>query len=135
MDETPEDNWETVRLINRMGSLESNGRPAEFTVTPMQNVPLGRIRSKSLNHEMLDASQLAVYYACYFHLMKITRRNALKDSKGNLLRRTLVATSLSLGSWRLFGLIEGICKKRGVDVEKVRRYGLEQPETVRVIAR
>jgi radical SAM superfamily enzyme YgiQ (UPF0313 family) len=134
-DETPEDNWETVRLVNRMSELEVNGRPAEFTVTPMQNVPLGTIKSRRFTYEMLDVSQLAVYYACYYHLMKITRRNAVKDSKGNLLRRTLVATSLSLGSWRLMGIVESICKRGGVDVEKVKRYGLEEREALRVIAR
>jgi radical SAM superfamily enzyme YgiQ (UPF0313 family) len=101
LDETPEDNWETVRLVNRIGALEVNGRPAEFTVTPMQNVPLGTIKSRQLSYEALDPSQLAVYYACYYHLMKITSRNAMKDSSGNPLKRMLVATSLGLGSWRL----------------------------------
>ena len=134
MDETPEDNWETVRLVNRMGALEVGGRPAEFTITPMQNVSLGTIKSRGINHEMLDASQLAVYYACYFQLMKITARNAVKDSSGNPLKRAIVATALSLGSWRLLGLIENICKRRGVDVEKVKRYGLEQRESIRVDA-
>ena len=133
-DETPEDNWETVRLVNRMGALEVGGRPAEFTITPMQNVPLGTIKSKVMNHEMLDASQLAVYYACYLHLMRITARNALKDSHGNPLKRAIVGTALSLGSRRLLGLIEGICKKRGVDLERVKRYGLEQKESVQVSA-
>jgi hypothetical protein len=31
--------------------------------------------------------------------------------------------------------VENICKRRGVDVEKVKRYGLEQQEPLRVIAR
>jgi radical SAM superfamily enzyme YgiQ (UPF0313 family) len=39
--ETPEDNWETVALINRMSNSEvDEGRPFEFTITPMQNVPV-----------------------------------------------------------------------------------------------
>ncbi|MGD0477893.1 MAG: radical SAM protein [Nitrososphaerales archaeon] len=134
MEETPEDNWETVKLVNRMGALQVDGRPAEFTITPMQNMPLGTIKSTVVNYKMLDASQLAVYYACYLHLMRITARNALKDSSGNPLKRVLVATALGLGSWRLLGLIEDICKKRGVDLEKVKRYGLEQQESIRVNA-
>ncbi len=132
MDETPEDNWETVRLVNRMGALEVGGRPAEFTITPMQNIPLGTIKGKEGNREILDASQLAVYYACYFQLMRTVARNAMKDSSGNPLKRAVVTTALSLGSWRLLGLIENICKRRGVDLEKVKRYGLEQRENVRL---
>src|SRR5208337_1224873 len=57
-----------------------------------------------------------------------------EDSSGNPLKRAILATALSLGSWRLLGLIENICKRRGVDVEKVKRYGLEQRESIRVNA-
>jgi hypothetical protein len=134
MDETPEDNWETVRLVNRLGALEVRGRPAEFTITPMQNVSLGTIKSRGVNHEMLDVAQLAVYYACYFQLMKTATRNAVRDSSGNPVKRAVIGTALSLGSWRLLGLIENICRRRGVDVEKVKRYGLEQRESIRVNA-
>ncbi|MGD0318649.1 MAG: radical SAM protein [Nitrososphaerales archaeon] len=134
MDETPEDNWETIRLVNRMGALEVRGRPAEFTITPMQNISLGTIKSRRVGHVVLDASQLAVYYACYLQLVRTTARNALKDSSGNLFKRAVVASALSLGSWRLLGLIENICKRRGVDLEKVKRYGLEQRESIRVNA-
>jgi radical SAM superfamily enzyme YgiQ (UPF0313 family) len=134
MDETPEDNWETVRLVNRMGALNVGGRPAEFTITPMQNISLGTIKSRGINQVMLDASQLAVYYACYLQLMRTTARNALKDSSGNPLKRAILATALSLGSWRLLGLIENMCKRRGVDLEKVKRHGLEQRESIRLNA-
>jgi radical SAM superfamily enzyme YgiQ (UPF0313 family) len=134
MDETSEDNWETVRLVNRMGALKVGGRPAEFTITPMQNIPLGTIKGRGVSHHTLDASQLAVYYACYAQLMRTTARNALKDSHGSPLKRAAVATALRLGSWRLLGLIENICKRRGVDLEKVRRHGLEQRESIRLNA-
>ena len=43
--ETDEDNWDTVALINRLSNSYVDGRPFEFTVTPMLNVPLGRIKS------------------------------------------------------------------------------------------
>ncbi len=54
--ETPEDNWETVALVNRMSRSEVDGRPFEFTITPMQNVPLGHIRSKKWSSMRLDES-------------------------------------------------------------------------------
>ena len=134
MDETPEDNWETVRLVNRMGALEVRGRPAEFTITPMQNIPLGTIKSQEVDKQMLDVSQLAVYYACYLQLMRTAARDALKDTTGNPLKRAMLATALSLGSWRLLGLIENICKQRGVDLEKVKRHGLEQRASIQLSA-
>jgi len=124
-DETPEDNWETVALVNRLSEMSVDGRPSEFTVTPMQNVPLGRIKSRNLSHEMLDESQLAVYYACYRHLAKVVKRDAVKDSKGNPAARAGMFFILNLGSWGLLHTIERICVKHGVDIEKVKRYGLK----------
>ncbi len=134
MEETDEDNWETVALINRLSNMEVEGRPSEFTVTPMQNMPLGRIKSKDYSPEMLTQAQLAVYYASYRHLMKMAQRDAMKDSKGNIVKRTAIASILNVGAWALLYFIERICKKKGLDIEKVKRYGLEG-EKVYVYAR
>ncbi|MDG6951463.1 MAG: B12-binding domain-containing radical SAM protein [Nitrososphaerota archaeon] len=123
-DETDEDNWDTVAMINRISSMTVDGRPSEFTVTPMQNVPLGLIKGSHLSSELLTKSQLAVYYASYRHLVKMVLRDSVRDSEGNLLKRMLVSLSLDLGGYALFQVIERICKKRGVDVEKVKNYGL-----------
>jgi radical SAM superfamily enzyme YgiQ (UPF0313 family) len=125
MDETPEDNWETVAMVNRLSEMEfTGGRPLEFTATPMQNVALGLIKSKSYGAHMLDESQLAVYYACYRHLTKMIRRDGVRDSKGNAARRAAMSTVLNLGGWGLLHYIEGICRKRNLDLERVKRYGL-----------
>lgn len=123
-DETPEDNWETVALINGLSAMAVDGRPSEFTVTPLQNVPLGRIKSKNLSHDMLDESQLAVYYACYRHLAKVVRRDAVRDSKGNPGSRAAMFAILNLGSWALLHMVERICVKHGVDIDKAKTYGL-----------
>jgi radical SAM superfamily enzyme YgiQ (UPF0313 family) len=123
--ETPEDNWETVAMVNRLSAMDVGSLHSEFTVTPMQNVPLGRIKSKSWDSDMLDEAQLAVYYACYRHLAKMVRRDAIRETRGNLLRRTGMFTSLNLGGWGLLHLIERKCEKRGIDVEKIKRWGLE----------
>jgi radical SAM superfamily enzyme YgiQ (UPF0313 family) len=135
MDETVEDNWETVAMINRMSEMEVDGRPSEFTVTPMQNVPLGLIKSKKFSSELLDESQLAVYYASYRHLAKMTLRDSMRDSKGNIVKRTVVSSILDIGSYGLLHIIESICRRRGLDVEKVKRFGLEGGMRVSVVAR
>ena len=112
-------------MVNRLSEMEfAGGRPTEFSATPMQNVALGLIKSKSYSAQMLDESQLAVYYACYRHLAKMIRRDAVRDSKGNTVRRAAMSTTLNLGGWGLLHFIEGICKNRGLDLEKVKRYGL-----------
>jgi radical SAM superfamily enzyme YgiQ (UPF0313 family) len=125
MDETQDDNWETVAMVNRLSEMEySSGHQSEFTATPMQNVALGRIKNKSYNVDMLDESQLAVYYACYRHLAKMIRRDGMRDSKGDAVRRSVMSATVNLGGWGLLHYIEGICKKRNLDLEKVKRYGL-----------
>lgn len=123
--EEPEDNWETVALINRLSNSElDNGRPFEFTITPMQNVPLGMINNKEFKLNTLDKSQLAVYYASYRHLARMAARNAVIESSGNTLTRYLTAALISFGGRLMLAAVSAICRKRGLDLGKVARYGL-----------
>jgi radical SAM superfamily enzyme YgiQ (UPF0313 family) len=128
--EAPEDNWDTVALVNKLSNMEVDGRPSEFTITPMQNVPLGLIKTKRFSPSLLDESQLAVYYACYRHLAKIARRDSFRDASGNIARRAMVASMIYIGSIGFLRIVENICKKKGVDVEMVKRHGLEPQQTV-----
>jgi radical SAM superfamily enzyme YgiQ (UPF0313 family) len=123
-DETPEDNWDTVELINKLSTATVNGRELEFTVTPMQNVSLGLLKSRGLTSSMLDKSQLAVYYACYRHLAKMVMRIGFHSSSGDPFTRAVTTTILLAGGLTLLKYIEQLCKKRGLDPEKVKRYGL-----------
>ncbi len=124
--ETPEDNWETVALINRMSNSRlGNGHPFEFTITPMQNVPLGLLKSRDFSSLKLDESQLAVYYACYRHLAKIAARDARRASDdANALVRTVAGGLIGLGGWAMFRVVSGVCKKGGLDLDKAATYGL-----------
>lgn len=133
--ETPEDNWETVALINTLSNSEVDGRPFEFTVTPMQNVPLGHLKSRKVSTDMLDESQLAVYYASYRHLAKMASRNAMRDSSGMLVSRSVMALMIKFGGKVMLNLIERICKKRGMNITKVQRFGLEEKLPTIVVAR
>jgi radical SAM superfamily enzyme YgiQ (UPF0313 family) len=122
--EIPEDNWDTVALINSMSNSTVDGRPFEFTVTPMQNVPLGRIKSRSFSSIKPNESQLAVYYACYRHLAKMTARNTSRKVNGrNPVSRLATASLLAIGGWVMFETISRICEKGGLDLTKAARYG------------
>ncbi|MDG6907667.1 MAG: B12-binding domain-containing radical SAM protein [Nitrososphaerota archaeon] len=126
--ESEEDNWETVALINRMSNSElDDGRPFEFTITPMQNVPLGLIKRRGFaGTQLLSESQLAVYYASYRHLEKLARRNALSDAKGNPFSRLGTAFLIGSGGWAMLRVVSAMCKKAGLDVDKAARHGLDE---------
>lgn len=121
--ETPEDNWETVALINWLSNSEVEDRPFEFTVTPMQNVPLGLIKSRKFTRLTLDESQLAVYYASYRHLLKVAIRDSVRDSRGNPLTKLGVASIISLGAYLMYRVVRAICRRQGLDTDKVDSYG------------
>jgi len=123
-DESDEDNWETVALINRLSnSVYDGGKPFEFTVTPLLNVPLGRIKSKGMD-ATLSQSMLAVYVASYRHLAKMARRNAWKDSAGNPAIKMGTASIIGIGGTLMDGAVGRIAAKNGVDLEKVKNWGV-----------
>ena len=125
--ETPEDNWETVSLINRMSaSTLTDGRRFEFTITPMQHVPLGLLKSRDFSSLKLDRSQLAVYYAAYRHLAKIAWRDATSaSSEQNPVTKYVTGGMMALGARAMLRVVKIRCLRRGLDIEKVARYGLE----------
>lgn len=132
--ETDEDNWETVSLINRLSESYANDRPFEFTVTPMQNVPLGMIKSRRFRTEMLSKAQLAVYYASYRHLAKMASRDAYTEGEGNIFSRFAASSLIALGGWAMLRVVEAICKKHNVDIERVKSYGLNGHKRIETIA-
>lgn len=127
--ETSDDNWETVALINKLStSTLENGTPLEFTVTPMQHVPLGRLKSRTFASLRLDTSQLAVYYASYRHLAKVALRNASRaSSDSGVASRYVTGALIGMGAWAMFQTVRRVCKKGGLDLERVERHGLSEP--------
>ncbi len=128
--ETPEDNWDTVALINQLSNSEVDGRPFEFTITPMQNVPLGLLKNRDFASLSLDKSQLAVYYASYKHLAKVAARDAFESGRNgrdrNIFSKFGTGALLGLGGKAMLRVIGSICKKRGLDLEKAAYYGLDR---------
>ena len=129
-DETDEDNWETVALINRLSNSEVEGRPFEFTVTPMQNVPLGLLKKREFSAIKLTKAQLAVYYASYRHLAKMAARDAYSEGSGNLLTRFGASSLIRFGGRVMLSFVEAICRRNGLDVEKVKNYGLNGSKSI-----
>ncbi|MEM3227393.1 MAG: radical SAM protein [Candidatus Micrarchaeaceae archaeon] len=122
--ETEEDNWDTVALINRLSFSKVDHMPFEFTVTPLYNMPLGRIKSKSFDAP-LTQSMLAVYYASYRHLAKMARRDAFKAMNNrNLALKYSVGSLISLGGSVMLEFVERVAKKHGVDIDKAKTYGI-----------
>ncbi len=121
-------------MVNRLSNSYAGNRPFEFTVTPLVNVPLGRIKSRSLNTELLTADQLAVYYASYRHLAKIASRDGFRDSHGNIFARLGTGAIISGGGYLMMKFVESMAKKKGVDIEKVKRWGMDQKKEIRSLA-
>lgn len=119
--ETPEDNWETVEMTNRMSNSEVEGRPFEFSITPVQNVPLGLLKSKQFSQLKPNESQMAVYYACYKHLAKLAARNLQIRNGTNRLLKIGTASIIAFGGWLMYEYVKRICRKSGVDTDKIDR--------------
>ncbi|MGP6220307.1 B12-binding domain-containing radical SAM protein [Caldiplasma sukawensis] len=133
-EETPEDNWQTIEMINRLSNSYSEGRPFEFTVTPLVNVPLGRIKSRNLNTDLLTKDMYAVYYASYRHLAKMARRDGFRDTHGNVFARVGTGSIISGGGYLMMKFIERRARKAGVDIEKVKRYGIENIKEITTLS-
>ncbi|MGC8568226.1 MAG: B12-binding domain-containing radical SAM protein [Candidatus Micrarchaeia archaeon] len=131
--ETDEDNWDTIALVNKLSNSYVDGKPFEFTVTPMLNVPMGRIKSRKLNTDMLNPVMLGVYYATYRHLAKIASRDVGMEARGNALVRGSLATTLYIGSRLMLKFLDHMMKKKGVDVDKVKNYGIEHNKHIESI--
>ncbi len=128
--ETPEDNWETVALINQMSDSEVDGRPFEFTITPMQNVPLGLTKNREFASVTLDESQLAVYYASYRHLAKLASRDAFARGRSgrdpSIISKLGTGALIGLGGKAMLRVVSSICRKRGLNLERAATYGLDR---------
>ena len=123
-DELAEDNWDTVALINWLSDSRVNGRPFEFSVTPVQNVPLGLLKSRNYARLTLDKSQLAVYYASYKHVAKEAIRNLGGRYNWKHFAQLGAGGMVAFGGWLTYTYFKQICKKRGLDTDKVDKVSL-----------
>jgi radical SAM superfamily enzyme YgiQ (UPF0313 family) len=118
-DETPEDSWETIQLINE---LEKEQPDAMFTTTALTFVPIGLLEKSeffNIGNEM-NPAQLGVLYKTWQHnfkygiqkfMTKTARNGSIKSKMFNLLARSLGGVPL--------GAMEKYARRRGPEHERI----------------
>ena len=127
-DETPEDSWETIRLISE---LEREQPDAMFTVTPLTFVPIGLLEKSEffdIGNEM-NAAQLGVMYKTWQHnfkygikkfMTKTAKNGSLKSGVFNLIARTL--GNVPLGAMERYAIRQGGEHERVIEKIKVKYW-------------
>lgn len=118
-DETPEDAWETIRILSE---LEREQPDAMFTATPLTFVPIGLLEKSEffdIGNEM-DPAQLGVMYKTWQHnfkygIQKFMNRtgqnNSITKNFFNMMARTLGGVPLSA--------MEKFARRKGREHERV----------------
>ena len=117
-DETPEDSWETIRLIHE---LENEQPDSKFTVTPLTFVPIGLLEKSAFFDigNSIDAPKLGVMYKTWQHnfkhgiqkfMRKVGRENPIKNLFFAALARSLGGVPL--------GAMERYARKKGPEHER-----------------
>ncbi|MGB6626731.1 MAG: radical SAM protein [Nitrososphaeraceae archaeon] len=118
-DETPEDSWETIRLIHE---LEVEQPESKFTVTPLTFVPIGLLEKSEFFDigSTMDPAKLGVMYKTWQHnfrygiqkfMHKVGRNNRIKNLFFAALARTLGGVPLTS--------MERFARQKGPEHEKV----------------
>jgi len=118
-DETPEDSWETIRLIHE---LEVEQPESKFTVTPLTFVPIGLLEKSEFFDigSTMDPAKLGVMYKTWQHnfrygiqkfMRKVGRNNPIKNLFFAALARTLGGVPLTS--------MERFARQKGPEHEKV----------------
>ncbi|MEK6877905.1 MAG: radical SAM protein [Thermoproteota archaeon] len=118
-DETDEDAWETIRLINE---LEREQPDAMFTTTPLTFVPIGLLEKSEffdIGNEMTSA-QLGVMYKTWQHNFKYGIKKFMNKTgnKGTFRRKAFTTLASTLGGVPL-GAMERYARRKGREHEKV----------------
>ena len=118
-DETPEDGWETIRLISE---LEQEQPDSMFTATPLTFIPIGLLE-KSEFYDMgndSDPTQLAVMYKTWQHNFKygIKKFMSKTGQRGSIRRTAFNGLARTLGGVPL-GAMERYARRKGGEHERI----------------
>ena len=117
-DETPEDSWETIRVINE---LEREQPDSMFTITPLTFVPIGLLEKSDFFHigTELSPAQLGVMYKTWQHNFKYgIKKFMLKTGKLGVQKYIFNILARSLGGIPL-GEMERYARRQGPEHERV----------------
>ena len=117
-DETPEDSWETIRVINE---LEREQPDSMFTVTPLTFVPIGLLEKSDFFHigTEMSPAQLGVMYKTWHHNFKYgIKKFMTKTGKLGVQKYIFNILARSLGGIPL-GEMERYARRRGPEHERV----------------
>ena len=117
-DETPEDSWETIRIIHE---VEQEQPDSMFTTTPLTFVPIGLLEKSdffNIGNEM-DPAQLGVMYKTWQHNFKYGIQKFMTRTGGRGPQRYLFnMIARSLGGVPL-GAMERYARRKGREHELV----------------
>lgn len=118
-DETPEDSWETIRLLSE---LEREQPDSMFTATPLTFVPIGLLEKSeffNIGNE-LDPAQLGVMYKTWQHNFKYgIQKFMTKTGGGTVLKKAFFnGIARTLGGTPLKAM-ERYARKSGREHERV----------------
>jgi radical SAM superfamily enzyme YgiQ (UPF0313 family) len=118
-DETPDDSWETIRLIHE---LETEQPDSKFTVTPLTFVPIGLLEKSDFYDigNTMDPAKLGVMYKTWQHNFKYGIQKFMgKVGRDNPIKNVFfTALAGSLGGVPLTAM-EKYAKNKGPDHERV----------------
>ncbi len=117
-DETPEDSWETIRVINE---LEREQPDSMFTVTPLTFVPIGLLEKSDFFHigTEMSPAQLGVMYKTWQHNFKYgIKKFMIKTGQLGIQKYFLNLLARSLGNVPL-GAMERYARRQGPEHERV----------------
>lgn len=115
-EETDEDIWDTIGLINTMAMQN-----LFFTVTPMALVNLGSLRGTNKLtdvYQNLTPAQAALIYICWRNTKRMAEALSWRLSKDNPIFRVLTSTILNLGASIWLNAIERYLVKINPESEK-----------------
>jgi hypothetical protein len=130
-EETPEDNWTTVGLINDMSDAD-----LEFTVTPLVNVPLGMLSSRGEFYpvyDQLDEAQASVIYACFRHLRKMVFRDVASLTSGNPVTRFVITQIMTSGMAIILAAVEHMFNVKGFNMDRAKKQTLGERQVDKIL--
>ena len=117
-DETPEDSWETIRVINE---LEREQPDSMFTVTPLTFVPIGLLEKSDFFHigTEMSPAQLGVMYKTWQHNFKYgIKKFMIKTGQLGIQKYIFNVLARSLGGVPL-GAMERYARRQSPEHERV----------------